>query len=319
MTSLLDRSATPLPGEPAHRSRHRRRRWPWVAALLCVAIAVTAFSALVLERVRASDLHRDYLAADAWPTDGQAAYRYGGVDRSSPGQTPAPIASLAKVMTAYLVLHSLPLGVDAPGPVLTVSSADVRDYEARRDDDQSVVAVRRGERLTERQALTALLLPSANNIAVLLARRVAGTVPEFVDRMNAVAAGLGMTRTRYTDPSGYDRGTVSTARDQVVLATAMAGNAAFGDLVARTQARLPVVGTVRNTNSLLGHDGFVGTKTGSDDAAGGCFMFRTWRVVHEHVTDVIGVVLGQRGRHAVTAGLTAARQLADRIGPAAGA
>ena len=141
--------------------------------------------------------------------------------------------------------------------------------------------------------------------------------------MNATARLLGMASTHYTDPSGLDPATVSTAADQLVLAARLAGDdataTAFGLLVAQESAVLPVAGRVHNTDALLGHDGFVGTKTGSDDAAGGCFMFRTWRVVHGEITDVVGVVLGQHGRHAVTAGLYAARQLADRIGPAAGA
>ncbi len=72
-----------------------------------------------------------------------------------------------------------------------------------------------GEQLTERQALQALLLPSANNIAAVLAQWDAGSASRFVARMNATARSLGMTHTRYTDPSGYDDATVSTAADQV--------------------------------------------------------------------------------------------------------
>ena len=82
--------------------------------------------------------------------------------------------------------------------------------------------------------------------------------------------------------------------------------------------RLPVEGEVRNTDTLLGQHGFVGMKTGSDDAAGGCFMFRSRRVVNGRVVDLIGVVLGQRGHNLITAALQAARQLADRLAPAAG-
>jgi serine-type D-Ala-D-Ala carboxypeptidase (penicillin-binding protein 5/6) len=76
---------------------------------------------------------------------------------------------------------------------------------------------------------------------------------------------------------------------------------------------------VTNTNTLLGQDGFVGMKTGSDDAAGGCFMFRTRRFVDGRTVYLIGVVLGQHGRNLITAGLYAARQLADRLAPAASA
>src|SRR5439155_27299219 len=120
-------------------------------------------------------------------------------------------------------------------------------------------------------------LPSANNIAVALARWDAGSEEGFVARMNAAARSLGMTHTRYTDPSGYDDATVSTAADQLRLVDRAMGLPVFASIVATPSATLPVAGTVRNTNRLLGYDGFVGIKTGSDDAAGGCFAFRAIR------------------------------------------
>ena len=99
---------------------------------------------------------------------------------AGPGQRPAPIASLAKVMTAYVVLLRRPLHGRRrrPGhPCDGARRARLPDAGARRA--QSVVAVRAGERLTERDALLAMLLPSANNVAVLLARFGAGTVPRL--------------------------------------------------------------------------------------------------------------------------------------------
>jgi len=79
--------------------------------------------------------------------------------------------------------------------------------------------------------------------------------------------------------------------------------------------RLPVAGEVTNTNALLGHDGFVGMKTGSDEAAGGCLMFRAVWPTESGERSVIGVVLGQRGDNLITAGLYAAKQLVDRLAP----
>jgi D-alanyl-D-alanine carboxypeptidase (penicillin-binding protein 5/6) len=80
---------------------------------------------------------------------------------------------------------------------------------------------------------------------------------------------------------------------------------------------LPVAGEVANTNTLLGIDGFVGMKTGSDDAAGGCFMFRSERRTDRGNVTLIGVVLGQEGHNLITAGLSAAKQLVDRVIPKA--
>ncbi len=76
---------------------------------------------------------------------------------------------------------------------------------------------------------------------------------------------------------------------------------------------LPVAGTVRNTDSLLGQDGFVGVKTGSDDAAGGCFAFRAVRYIHGERTTVTGVVLGQPGGNQIEAGLAAADDMVNRL------
>jgi D-alanyl-D-alanine carboxypeptidase len=70
---------------------------------------------------------------------------------------------------------------------------------------------------------------------------------------------------------------------------------------------------VHNTNTLLGHDGFVGVKTGSDAAAGGCFAFRAIRWIDGKRTTITGVVLGQPGHDQIAAGLAAADAMVDRI------
>jgi serine-type D-Ala-D-Ala carboxypeptidase (penicillin-binding protein 5/6) len=175
------------------------------------------------------------------------------------------------------------------------------------------VSIAAGERLTELQALQALLLPSANNIAVVLARWDAGSAGRFVALMNATARSLGMTRTRYTDPSGFDDATLSTAVDQVRIVERAMRLPVFASIVATPSATLPVAGTVHNTDALLGHNGFVGIKTGSDDAAGGCFAFRAIRRIEGRQTAITGVVLGQPGRDRIAAGLAAADAMVDRI------
>jgi serine-type D-Ala-D-Ala carboxypeptidase (penicillin-binding protein 5/6) len=257
-----------------------------------------------------------YLSTDGWPLRGQGAYVLGnGPAAASPDEQPAPIASLAKVMTAYIVLKHYPLHAGESGRRFVVDPDDVADTEVRRRQGQSVVAVRAGERLTERDALMALLLPSANNVAVLVARQVDGSDSSFVAEMNRTARALGMSHTTYTDPSGYDDGTVSTALDQLILAQVVAKDPTMAAMMATRSYWLPVAGQVSNTNALLGHDGFVGMKTGSDKAAGGCLMFRAvWPSPSGRMT-VIGVVLGQRGENLINAGLDAAKQLVDRLAP----
>jgi D-alanyl-D-alanine carboxypeptidase (penicillin-binding protein 5/6) len=250
-----------------------------------------------------------------WPADGQAAFLQAGQSQiqAGPNQHAVAIASVAKVMTAYLVLRDHPLRIGEDGPTITLTDADVADTDRRRGQEESVVSIAAGEQLTERQALLALLLPSANNIAAVLARWDAGSERRFVTRMNATARSLGLTHTRYTDPSGYDDATVSTAADQVRVVDRAMRLPVFASIVATPSATLPVAGTVHSTNTLLGHDGFVGVKTGSDDAAGGCFAFRAIRWIDGKRTTITGVVLGQPGRDKIAAGLAAAAAMVDRI------
>ncbi len=254
------------------------------------------------------------LPGTVWPAQGQAAVKIGQAQvHAGPNQHAAPIASLAKVMTAYLVLRDHPLQPGQDGRTITLTDADVADTDRRAGQDESVVPIAAGEQLTELQALQALLLPSANNIAAVLARWDAGSEDRFVARMNATALSLGTTHTRYTDPSGYDDATVSTAADQVRIVDRAMRLPVFASIVATPSATLPVAGTVHNTNRLLGHNGFVGVKTGSDKAAGGCFAFRAIRWIHGKRTTITGVVLGQPGYDLVDAGLAAAAAMVDRI------
>jgi serine-type D-Ala-D-Ala carboxypeptidase (penicillin-binding protein 5/6) len=254
------------------------------------------------------------LPGTVWPAYGQAAVQLGRHRvQVGPNQHAAAIASVAKVMTAYVVLHDHPLRSGHGGPTITLTDADVADTDRRAGRDESVVPVAAGERLTEAQALQALLLPSANNIAAVLARWDAGSASRFVSRMNAAARSLGMTHTRYTDPSGYDDATVSTAADQVRVVDLALRLPVFARIVRTPSATLPVAGVVHNTDTLLGHHGFVGVKTGSDDAAGGCFAFRAVRSIDGKRTVITGVVLGQPGDDRVAAGLAAADAMVDRI------
>jgi len=249
----------------------------------------------------------------AWPGEGQAAVAVSGVGSFSQSgiARPVPIASVAKVMTAYLTLREHPLTGSAPGFTVTVTPAEVAEQEQREDLDESTVPVRSGERLTERQALQALLLPSANNVAALLARHDAGSVARFVARMNSTARELGMDSTVYTDPSGYDASTVSTAADQLELARAAMALPAFAQIVEERSAALPVAGRVSNYDTLLGAEGYVGVKTGSDSAAGGCLMFAKRVSLDGRELTVLGVVLGQRDGALVPAASSSARRLGD--------
>jgi serine-type D-Ala-D-Ala carboxypeptidase (penicillin-binding protein 5/6) len=252
------------------------------------------------------------LGTVSWPHAGVAAADITGLGvAAGPGaRRRVPIASVAKVMTAYLVLRDHPLSTGQQGPDIVVRAAEAAAYPAEARSGDSLVPVTAGERISERQSLEALLLPSADNIAWILARWDAGSDARFAARMNAAARALGMTATRYTDPSGLAASTVSSAADQVVLGTAAMHQPVLAAIAGMRSAVIPVAGLVTNYNTLLGQDGIAGLKTGSDSAAGGCVLLASWRDVRGTRSRVliVAAVLGQPGTaatilpHALRAG-----------------
>ena len=249
----------------------------------------------------------------AWPAAGQAALLVPGIGSlgSSGGEEPRPTASLAKVMTAYLTLKQYPLSPTGTGFTLTVTPADAQAEADDARQDQSVVAVRAGERLDELQLLEALLIPSGDNVARMLAVHDAGSVPRFLEEMNSTARSLGMNSTTYTDPSGYEPTTVSTANDQLLVFQRAMSFALFRRIVSMPRVTLPVAGTVENYDPLIaeGYDG----KTGSDSEAEGCLAFFKRITAGGRRVTLIGVVLGQGTGGATYVILAAAAGAAERL------
>lgn len=209
---------------------------------------------------------------------------------------PRPIASVTKTMTALVVLEAHPLETGASGPTLTMTAQDVADYHAIVAAGGSFAPVRLGERLTERDLLLGLMLPSANNLALTLARWVDGSVAAFVARLNRRAAVLGMTRTHFADPDGLSEQTTSTVADLVLLGEAAVADPAFVDIVSTTDATLPDGTPIHNLDALLTEvPGWIGIKTGWTPAAGGCLLFAARRQLSPGTAPltVVGAVLGQ--------------------------
>jgi D-alanyl-D-alanine carboxypeptidase (penicillin-binding protein 5/6) len=294
-------TTTPRP----HHSYRRRSHSGWaslaipVMLILAGVIAVVKLTASPLGPVQPTPVtpRTGPLGTIAWPASGVSAADISdvGVVPGPGASRPVPIASVAKVMTAYVILRDHPLGAGEPGPLIVVQPAEAAAYPAQADNGDSLVPVTAGERLTERQALQALLLPSADNMAWILARWDAGSQAAFIARMNTAARRLGMTRTRYTDPSGLSASTTSTAADQVRLGMAAMSEPALAQIVSLPSAVIPVAGLVRNYNTLLGQDGITGLKTGSDAAAGGCILLAAWHQAHGHDTLIIAATFGQPG------------------------
>jgi D-alanyl-D-alanine carboxypeptidase (penicillin-binding protein 5/6) len=286
-----------------------RRRWVLAGAVLALLLAHTAFAAA---RHLLDDKGRTHVSPDSWPRRGQAAIVLGnGRPAVSPHEQPVPIASLAKVMTAYLTLERYPLSGAQGGFTATITAAQAQAEAQDAAQDQSVVAVRAGEQLTERQLLEALLIPSGNNIARMLAARVAGSETRFIAEMNAEARALGMDHTTYTDPSGFDPSTVSTAADQRRVFQRAMRLPVFRQTVSMASVTLPVAGTLTNYNPLLA-EGYAG-KTGSDSAAEGCLAFFTHVTVGGRRLTAVGVVLGQGEGSDTSVLLAAAGEAAEQL------
>ena len=147
----------------------------------------------------------------------------------------------------------------------------------------------RGERLTERQALAALLLPSANNIAIMLARQVAAAVRQL--RPAHEPAGARRFAWRHTDLHRSERlrrRDESTPTDQLRLAQAASKRRSLRAMVRRARYRIAGRRPVHNTDTLLGTDGFVGHQDRVDGRIRRCFMFRSNRIVHGRVGECSG-------------------------------
>lgn len=231
-----------------------------------------------------------------WPTQGESAIDIpsAGVLATNSEQT-YPIASLTKMMTAYVVLHDAPLTPGQSGPCMTIRAGDVATLAEMKRGDNSYVNVATGEQLCESQLLNGLLVHSANNFAVLLATLVAGNPTTFVAQMNTQAEKLGLTHTAYVDVDGVDPGDASTASDQVRLAAIIMRNPLIRHIVAQPAVTLPIAGTVFSYTPGVGSDGIIGVKSGRTSAAGGCDVMAREVVINGRPRLLLSAVLDQRG------------------------
>ncbi len=229
-----------------------------------------------------------------WPTTGSAAVAVEGlgVIGAHGPQTPQPLASTVKMMTALIILDDHPLGLAQQGPTILIAADDVATYQRDKDQGQSVFPVQAGEQLSEYQALQALLIPSGNNVAELLATWDAGSLAAFVGKMNVRAMSAGLSQTKYTDASGFSPDSVGTPGDLIKLAQLSMANPVFAEIVKQPEATLPVAGRVFNVDAALGQEGIIGVKTGSSPQAGACFVFAADVGADNQSARIYGAVMG---------------------------
>jgi D-alanyl-D-alanine carboxypeptidase (penicillin-binding protein 5/6) len=195
------------------------------------------------------------------------------------------------MMTAWLVAELASRKPEVLEETLTMS---VRADETR----GSTADLRSGEQVTVHDALFGLMLPSGNDMSVALAEHFGNRVArdeatataaaasqdpleQFVAVMNAEASSLGMSETHYVNPHGMtDKDHLSTAMDLSRLARRMLTNELLRKVTSTRQYGTTVTGAAgyqrnvlwKNTNELLGIEGFDGMKTGTTDQAGACLV-----------------------------------------------
>jgi D-alanyl-D-alanine carboxypeptidase (penicillin-binding protein 5/6) len=214
-----------------------------------------------------------------------------GLLGASADEQSAPMASVTKVMTAVIVLEDYPLG-HGSGPTFRMTAADHAAWIEDVEEGDSSLEVVAGERLTERQLLEGLMIPSACNIADYLARWDAGSVDAFVRKMNAMAAALGLKHTHYADASGLSPGSRSTAADQAILGAYAMSVPGMISVEDHPTMKFPT-GWVGGYNPALGQDGVIGLKSGFTDAAQICLVTAARRIVGGHKVLIVSATLGQ--------------------------
>ncbi|EFL00629.1 D-alanyl-D-alanine carboxypeptidase [Streptomyces sp. SPB78] len=297
---LAELTNTPPPPETPMRTVVRRFKiWTPLVLLLVVVLGIVQAVRPLPQPTLSLTAATTYqfsgkAAAMPWPKSGQAAMDVDGLGSfgSSGTQKPVPIASVAKVMTAYLVLRDHPVKKGGDGASITMDQK-AEDDAGLSAQNESTVDVRAGQKLSQKEAIEAIMLASANNIARQLARWDAGSEKDFVAKMNKAADELGMKNTTYTDPSGLNKTTVSTAEDQVKL-----GKVAMKDPLFREVVRMPAYvdsngKTQTNWNRLVPMNNTVGIKTGTTTAAGGNLLYAATKEVGGTTRTIVGAVLAQ--------------------------
>ena len=186
-------------------------------------------------------------------------------------------ASTTKIMTALLTLEN----VSNLDETVTSEAVDFENVTA----DSSNAGILLGEQVTVRDLLYALMLPSANEAAYMLARHVGGSWEQFVDMMNDRAAELGCTGTHFCNPCGlHEEDHYTTAYDLYLIAKEAMNDVTFRDIVSTVQHRMAKTNLheeriIYTTNQLIfssfqpwSYANCLGIKTGHTSQAGNCFV-----------------------------------------------
>lgn len=311
---------------PANRRPpKRRRRWKIpTLALCCLLVGVLVLNYLrplpdATITIKTPPLPTASTVQLAWPAFGQSsvAVQGHGIVAVHGAQSPYATASIAKIITALVVLEKYPLEPGQQGPNITLDNVDVALYDQQVQQGGSRLYVEPGEQLSEYQAFEAMLLPSANNIADSLARWAYGSFDQYKAAANEYLLQQGLSATTIgADASGFDAGTTSTATDLAKLGLIVARTPVLKTIAAQPETTLPLVGTVKNYNTALSGGFITGTKTGNNAQDPGAFLFAATPVIGGQQLYITGAVMGAPNLQiALDAGETLARSAASGFEP----
>lgn len=197
-----------------------------------------------------------------------------------------PTASTVKLLTALVAVKdpNLPLG-----RVITATAKDVQAANAGYAQGDSVLMLTQGERLTVHDLLLALLLPSADNAAEMLAAASSGGRTGFLRAMYRESQSLRLGSPPFGDPSGLSAQDQLSPWGAVRLAEAALRNPVVRSIVRLQTARLTSGQTLTNLDQLLGtYPGALGLKTGFTPAAGYMLVFAATRDGHTAIGSLMG-------------------------------
>ncbi len=287
------------------RDTRQHQRWPYALAVIAAVVIYIVWALVHPIPALPPSVNQQALSAQAqagkiqWPAKGQAAVGIlnTSIIETHGKQQPMPTASTAKLITALVVLQAKPLADGEQGPTLTLGPADVALYNSYHSQDGSLVQVQNGEQISEYQALQTMMLPSSNNMADSLAIWAFGSLKSYQQAANQFLEDNGLVETHVgKDASGLDPSTTSTAEDLVRIGELTMNHAVLASIVGQSSAAgIPVVGTIKNVNQLLGTNGIIGVKTGNSDQAGGVYVSASRTTVNDKPVTIVTALAGASG------------------------
>ena len=213
-------------------------------------------------------------AALALPAAGASSVIAGGGNPVSGGETAAlPIAGLAKVVLAHVVLERSPLEAGTLGPTTAIVADDVQRLRALQASSVRTVPVVAGQAWTQYDLIAASTIGSGNNIAEVLAVSVFGTLDGYIIAAEEWLAENGLADTVVVDPTGIGSGSVATAADMARLAQLTVAQPVLLDLLLMRPTAASGTGTTWSDNAAFpGDSGALGAATTYTDAAGVCTL-----------------------------------------------